>query len=297
MLRFFAQLIAALPLRVVHTLGGLSGWFAYWTSRRYRTRLRANLCAAGYWDARTRRAAIAAAGQQILEAVWVWLRPPQDLLDKISVDDFDQLKALQRPGKPTLYLSPHLGCFEILSKGYALHAHVDTRPFTALFRPTRFAGVDALMQAGRSLPGLQLAPTSVTGVRQLMRALKAGHVTGMLPDQVPSSGEGVWAPFFGQWAYTMTLPARLAHACHANLVFYVGERLPQGRGWRLHIAPVIEPLTGNALTDATALNRAMENLIRKMPAQYLWGYHRYKVPAGAPLPPQEPPQEPPKESS
>ena len=102
---------------------------------------------------------------------------------------------------------------------------------------------------------------------------------------MPSSGEGVWAPFFGQWAYTMTLPARLARACEANLVFYVGERLPQGRGWRLHIAPVTEPLTGDALADATALNRAIETLIRKLPTQYLWGYHRYKVPAGAPQPP------------
>ncbi len=287
MLHFFAQLIAALPLRLVHALGAAGGWLAYALSGRYRSRLRAHLLTAGYADARMRRAAIAEAGKQALEAVWVWLRPPEDLLAKISAVDFDQLKALQRAGRPTVYLSPHLGCFEILSKGYALHAHPDTRPFTALYRPARYRALEALMQTGRRLPGLHLAPASVAGVRQLMRALKLGHVTGVLPDQVPSSGEGVWAPFFGQWAYTMTLPARLARACDANLVFYVGERLPLGRGWRLHIAPVTEPLTGDALTDATTLNRAAEALIRKMPAQYLWGYHRYKVPAGAPLPPEE----------
>lgn len=281
MLFLFARLIAALPLRVVHALGHVIGWGAYCTSSRYRSRLRRHLMTAGYFDAATRRAAIVEAGKQTLEALWIWLRPAADLRTCISAQDFDQLKALQRPGKPTVYLSPHLGCFEILSKGYALHAHPDTRPFTALYRPTRYVELAALMRKGRTLPGLELAPASLAGVRQLMRALKAGHVTGVLPDQVPSSGEGVWAPFFGQWAYTMTLPARLARACDANLVFYVGERLPRGRGWRLRILPVNEPMTGDALTDARTLNRAIETLVRQMPTQYLWGYHRYKTPAGA----------------
>lgn len=272
----------------MHALGSAAGWLVYLLSGRYRRRLRANLRHAGYVDARTRRAAIAQAGRQTFEALWVWLRPPQDLLRKISAADFDALKAHQRPGQATIFLTPHLGCFEILAKGYVLHSHPDTRPFTALFRPSHQAGLNALMTQGRALPGLALAPATLTGVRQLMRALKAGEVTGILPDQVPSSGEGVWAPFFGQWAYTMTLPARLALSCNARVVFFAGERLPKGRGWRVHVQPLTETLTGDALADATVLNRGIEALIRRQPAQYLWGYHRYKVPAGAPLPPTSP---------
>lgn len=282
----FARLLAALPLRAVHALGTAAGWLAYALSRRYRTRLVSNLAQAGYVDLPTRRAAIAEAGKQALEAAWIWLRPADDLRALVPSADFDGLKALQRPGKPTIFLSPHLGCFEILSKGYALHAYPDTRTFTALFRPPHDTRLASLMMSGRGLPGLELAPATIAGVRQVMRALKSGHVTGILPDQVPSQGDGVWAPFFGKPAYTMTLPTRLAAACDANIVFYVGERLPHGRGYRLHILPVESPLTGDPVGDAAMLNRAIETLIRKLPTQYLWGYHRYKVPAGAPLPPQ-----------
>lgn len=288
MLTLLARLLAALPLRVVHALGAVAGWLAYALSGRYRSRLRANLVQAGYRDDTTRRAAIAEAGKQALEAAWIWLRPPADLRAMVSAEDFDRLKAHQRPGRPTILLSPHLGCFEILSKGYVLHAHADTRTFTALYREPHDARLAPLMLAGRVLPGLSLAPATIAGVRQLMRALKSGHVTGILPDQVPSQGDGAWAPFFGRPAYTMTLPARLALACDANVVFFAGERLPQGRGYRVHVMPLAEPLTGDATHDAAVLNRGVESLIRKIPAQYVWGYHRYKVPAGAPEPPPPP---------
>jgi len=288
-IHFFAFCVAALPLRMVHALGSIAGWIAYLASPRYRKRVRTHLADAGYCDGHTRRAAIAHAGKQMLEALWVWQRPAKDLLAKLDPQDFNRLKALQRPGKPTVYLSAHLGCFEILSKAYALHAHPDTRHFTALYRPPKRAAVGTLMRAGRAAPNISLAPATLGGVRSLMQALKAGQVTGLLPDQVPSSGDGVWAPFFGRWAYTMTLPARLALACDANIVFYVGERLPKGRGWRVHIVPLTEALSGEALTDASVLNRTVESLIRKMPEQYLWGYPRFKVPAGAPQPPAVPP--------
>ena len=287
MVVFFARMFAALPLRWVHALGAVAGWLAYSLSGRYRSRLRANLAQAGFFDDAIRRAAIAEAGKQALEAAWIWLRAPADVRALVPAEDFDRLKAYQRPGKPTIFLTPHLGCFEILSKGYALHAHADTRMFTALYREPHDTRLAPLMMVGRALPGLSLAPATLAGVRQLMRALKSGHVTGILPDQVPSQGDGVWAPFFGKPAYTMTLCARLALACDANVVFFAGERLPQGRGYRVRMMPLSEPLTGDAAQDAAALNRGIEALIRTFPAQYLWGYHRYKVPAGAPLPPSE----------
>ena len=285
MIVFFARLLAALPLRAVHCLGAVAGGLAFALSGRYRSRLRANLTQAGYCDKATRRAAIAEAGKQSLEAPWIWLRPPADLRVLVPSEDFDRLKATQRPGRPTIFLTPHLGCFELLSKGYALHAHPDTRTMTALYREPHDARLGPLMSSGRALPGLQLAPATLAGVRQLMRALKTGHVTGILPDQVPSQGDGVWAAFFGRPAYTMTLPARLALACDANVVFFCAERLLRGRGYRVHHAPLEERLTGDPVADAAAINRGIESLIRKMPAQYLWGYNRYKVPAGAPQPP------------
>jgi KDO2-lipid IV(A) lauroyltransferase len=82
----------------------------------------------------------------------------------------------------------------------------------------------------------------------------------------------------------MTLPARLAKANGARIVFALCERLPAGRGYRLRLVPFDEPLSGDIEEDTRRLNLALEALIRQCPAQYLWGYNRYKAPAGAAAP-------------
>lgn len=281
MLTLLLKSIARMPLAAVHALGAVAGWIAYALAPKYRARLRANLAQAGLDTAATRRAAIAEAGKQALESAWIWMRPPRDLLGKVDPADVECLKTAQAEGRPVIFLTPHLGCFEIVSKAYALHASARTRSLTVLYRVPHKAALRPLMEAGRQVDGLVLAPADVRGVRLLLRAMKSGQAAGILPDQVPSQGEGVWAPFFGRPAYTMTLPARLAVAHGARVVFVYGERLPRGRGYRIHVAPLAEPLIGEATRDATTLNGALEALIRACPAQYLWGYNRYKVPAGA----------------
>jgi KDO2-lipid IV(A) lauroyltransferase len=125
-----------------------------------------------------------------------------------------------------------------------------------------------------------MAPTDMRGVRLLLRALRGGGSAGVLPDQVPSQGEGVWVDFFGRPAFTMTLPAKLAAATGARIVFAFCERLPEGRGFTLHFTAFDEPLSGDATADTQRLNHALEALIRRRPEQYLWGYNRYKAPPG-----------------
>jgi KDO2-lipid IV(A) lauroyltransferase len=120
------------------------------------------------------------------------------------------------------------------------------------------------------------------GVREFVRALRRGESVGMLPDQAPSVGDGVWAPFFGRMAYTMTLPGKLATQTGVPIILTAGERLPGGRGWRIHYVRVPEPLPADAAEQAALLNAAMETLIRRCPDQYLWSYNRYKTPRGAP---------------
>ncbi|OGA45925.1 MAG: hypothetical protein A3F74_15615 [Betaproteobacteria bacterium RIFCSPLOWO2_12_FULL_62_58] len=111
------------------------------------------------------------------------------------------------------------------------------------------------------------------------KALQRGEAVGLLPDQAPGVGEGAWAEFFGRPAYTMTLVGRLQKASGAAVVMVFAERLPHGRGYHLLFQSVP---TGNL--DEVALNRTIEALIRRCPAQYLWGYNRYKVPEGAEKP-------------
>jgi len=107
---------------------------------------------------------------------------------------------------------------------------------------------------------------------------------GLLPDQVPPEGMGVWVPFFGQKAYTMTLAARLVQQTGAAVAVLWTERLPRGGGYVVHAMPLPVPLPegGGEEASALAINQSMEAVIRLKPTQYLWGYHRYKSPRQAP---------------
>ena len=279
MLTAVFRLLAWLPLRVVHALGAVGGWLVYLLSSTYRRNVRANLAQAGFDDAALRRKAVAEAGRQAIEAAWLWQRPAADLeacIHEMPVGSFEKLLAEPRP---LLLLTPHLGGFEAVAQYYATLLRARLRPMTVLYRVPRKQVLQALIDE-RARPGLLLAPADMRGVRMLMRALKSGQTAGILPDQVPSKGDGVWAPFFGRPAYTMTLPARLAVAQQARIVFVLCERRPAGRGYVLQLVPFEPLLTGDMGTDTAALNRALEALICRCPAQYLWGYNRYKTPAG-----------------
>lgn len=285
MLISLSKLIARLPLAWVHAIGGFAGLLVYALSATYRRRLRANLAQAGFDPQRLALACAREAGKQALETPWVWLRPAPELRTVIDVADPAPERAAIDSGKPVIYLTPHLGCFEICAQYCALNHWAPPRALTALYRIPKQAALRTLVEYGRTRNGVELAPANVAGVRQLLRALRQGRAVGILPDQVPSQGDGVWAPMFGRLAYTMTLPGKLAAATGAQVLFIFAERVPRLRGrrpgYRIRVQALAEPLTGAPEHDAALVNRELERLIRTCPTQYLWGYNRYKVPAGA----------------
>jgi KDO2-lipid IV(A) lauroyltransferase len=180
-------------------------------------------------------------------------------------------------GRGLVFLTPHLGCFEVTAQAYARRFGA-RQPMTVLFRPARKAWLRPLLALSRQREGLQAAPTTLAGVKQLLKALRQGQAVGLLPDQVPPQGLGVWAPFFGRAAYTMTLSARLVQQTGATVLLAWGERLSWGRGYVVHVTPMAQPLPADPEAAAAAINQAMEDLIRQGPQQYLWAYARYKAP-------------------
>jgi Kdo2-lipid IVA lauroyltransferase/acyltransferase len=279
------RLIAVLPLAAVHAIGGALGRWVYWLSPRYRRRLNDNLESAGLHGPRQLRAAAREAGKAGLETPWVWMRAQSDILAYTSAEGLDIFEAALMEERPLIVLAPHLGCFEVIPRHYVAWRGSSRRPLTLLYRVPHKAILRPLVESGRAAEGVHLAPADLRGVRMLIKAMRQREMVGILPDQVPSHGEGVWAPFFGRWAYTMTLPARLALQFDAAVLFAFGERLPQGRGYRIHFSRMTERFSGDAAQDAALLNRYLERLVRLFPAQYLWGYNRYKRPAGAEPPP------------
>lgn len=266
------RFLSLLPLGLLQSLGWLLGWGAFGFSAVYRRRFLANARQAGYGWAQW-GGAVGQSGALAAELPRLWLGRPVP----IHWDGAQHVEAALAQGRGIVFLTPHLGCFEITAQAYA-QRYGQQQPMTVLFRPARQAWLRALMATVRTRPGLHAAPTTMAGVKQMLKALRQGQSVGLLPDQVPPAGQGVWAPFFGRAAYTMTLSTRLAQQTGAVVLLAWGERLAWGRGYRVHVQPLAAALPADAAQAAACINRAMAQLIRACPQQYLWGYARYKQP-------------------
>lgn len=275
-MRTLFRWLSTWPLWMLHAFGGALGWLSYALSPSYRQRFDANAAQAGVPRSAS-RAAVAEAGRLILELPYLWMRPADaPIRPPVGWTGAEHIDAAHRAGRGIVFLTPHMGSFEVTAQAYAErcgHEH----PMTVLYRPARKPWLRDLVDTSRARPGLAAAPATLAGVRQMIRALRRGEAVGLLPDQVPPEGQGLWVPFFGRPAYTMTLAARLVQQTGAAIILARCERLSWGRGYVLYVepGPQLAPDMEAALRQ---INEAMEQLIRACPGQYLWGYGRYKKP-------------------
>ncbi|MEO7159453.1 MAG: lysophospholipid acyltransferase family protein [Polaromonas sp.] len=272
--RFFSHW----PLSVLHALGAGLGWLVWLASARYRAQFRANVAQAGLpFD--VARPAIAETGRFVGELPKLWLRPrAQSCLGNVQVEGRAHVEQAFAQGKGVIFFGPHCGSFELGPQALAeLYG-----PITAIYRPARKAWLARLESRARDRRNLTVVPASLSGIRLMHKALKANQAVAMLTDQVPPEGWGIWAPFFGRPAYTMTLAARLALQSGAVLLPVSCERLPWGRGYLLKIWPAVTGLqtreNPDMLQAVTRINQAIEAIVLTQPGQYLWGYARYKTP-------------------
>ena len=280
-----------------HAVGAFLGRLVFAFSGRYRARVLENLSASGV--ARTpeelRRLShenAAEIGKGATELAWALFRPIDEVAATVTDKaGWEAVQALRAQNLPIVFVIPHLGGFDVA--GRYLWTEL---PILAMYRPHKLFWLDQLLREGRNRgaapDGTNVAPANLAGVRMVLKHLRRGGCSIVLPDQVPGEGEGEWADFFGRPAYTMTLLGRLQEATGAAIVFCHAERLARGGGFRLHFDVLDEPLPKDRREAARRVNASIEKLVRACPAQYLWGYNRYKHPAGAPLPPQGPSTQP-----
>ncbi len=260
-----------LSLPSLHRLGVALGWLIYWCTPKSATIIKnniktSNLAKDSSHFKQILNENIAESGKAVLETIGIWRKKEADILSLVKkVHGWEIVKdALQR-GKGIIFLTPHLGCFEITSIFYG-----SKHPITVLYRPPKLKWLENLILKGRKRTGVKLAEANASGVRKLMQALKRNEAIGILPDQIPAAGEGEWADFFGKPAYTMTLASKFAEKTGATVIMAFGERLANGAGFDIHITRL------ESIATPTLLNHAVEQQIAQNPAQYLWRYDRYK---------------------
>jgi KDO2-lipid IV(A) lauroyltransferase len=268
------RIIARLPLRWLHQIGVLVGWVMYRTWPTHARRLRENLRASAICASETEYRAllhetVRESGKAAVEVAKVWFGRDREINKLVTeCQGWAHVEAARKLGKGIIFITPHLGCFEIAGQYIAQRLSL-----TVLYRPPRQKWVKSLIIAGRSREQLRLAPTNRRGVQLLLKSLHTGQAIALLPDQAPKSAAGVWADFFGRPAYTMSLVRKLQQSTGAALISVFSRRLPCGMGFEIEFEKV-----ATEDFDESKLNRLVENLVRRCPEQYLWSYNRHKVP-------------------
>jgi len=270
--------LARLPLPLLHGAGYLLGSVVALLPNRHRRFSLRNieLCLPELSPAAQARMLVKSlreTAKTIMETPLAWQGSRERILKLVKrVYGDELLEKGVAAGKGVILASPHLGSWEIIGQ------YLQTRhPLTSMYKPPESPVMEQLMWEGRTHLGMQLAPTDAGGVRTLLGALKRGEMIGILPDQDPTDGSGLFVPFFGIEARTMTLLPRLAARSGATVLVVYAERLSWGRGYAIHFLPCDEAIRDkDPEVAATAMNRAVEAAVKECPAQYQWSYKRFR---------------------
>ena len=210
-------------------------------------------------------------GQAFVETPRVWSKSSTWLQNKIvGVEGMALFEAAVADPRGTLLVVPHQGNWEVVGLWVSKQTAM-----TSLYEPQKMPALDRWIKSSREQSGATLVPTDVRGVAALIKALKRGETSGILPDQVPTESGGIMAPFMGIPARTMTLVTNLVQRAHCQVLLCAAIREPGG--WRLHFLPASEAVFSDQQEVAVAaLNTDVERLVALAPEQYQWEYKRFR---------------------
>ena len=271
---FFLSFCSHLPLKINHYLGAFIGQLLYLlnTDAKKITRQNIAICFAELSQNEQRslvKKSLIETGKNLTESSLIWNQSFSENAKHVrNIHGENYLDSDEN----TILLVPHLGCWEITGRVIA-----NTRAITFLFKPLKKQQQNQYLFERRNQGKLTMASADQSGVLKLQRALKQGELVGMLPDQDPGQENGIMAPFFNSPVNTMTLLVKLAKKHNARVVMCWANRLKKGRGFDLNFEPLdLTSSSGDLLEQVTLMNRAIEDLIRRFPDQYMWSYRRFK---------------------
>lgn len=256
----------------------MAGSLLYWlpTEARRTTLTNLRLCFPEKPEPEIRalaRTSLRETGKTAFELGLIWAAPIERVMKHVvRVEGEELIDQALAQGEGLIIIAPHLGSWELSG------LYVSTRvPITYLYRPPKIRALEQVMTRFRGRGTANPVPTTPRGILQMVKALKAGEVAGVLPDQQPGYDNGVFVPFFHEQALTMTLVGKLSSRTGAPVISAVARRLPRGQGFVIEFKPTVDGIgSEDPITSAAALNLSVEKLVRDLKEQYQWEYKRFK---------------------
>ena len=218
-------------------------------------------------------------GISLFETANAWFKPLTYYHKKVTIQGLHHLQAAQAEGKGVLLLGAHYSFVDLCGLLGRIFFHVDT-----VYRPQNNAALEYFVTQRR----LRIYDYQIDhdNMRLLIKALKENHVVWYTPDQDFGLKQGVFAPFFGIPAATLTAPRRLQKINNSAVMLIHFRRHPTLEQYEIFITPPLQNYpTDDAVADATRVNKELETLIRRSPTQYMWFHRRFKTrPAGEAMP-------------
>jgi len=275
------NVLAFFSLKTCHRIGAAIGWLSIMTPNRNRsvTEINIPLCFPEL-NAREQkkliRHSLIETGKTFTEAGPMWKWDKDKLFKSIKkVHGEDLLKQALENKHGVILALPHLGNWELLS----LYVSANYSS-SSMYQKPKMEELETIIKQGRERLGASLVPADNVGVRAMLKALKNNEFVVILPDQEPNTGTGIFVPFFGLPAYSMTLVSRLAKKTQASVIIAYARRLASGEGYEIIFTDLPEmkdKLKAKELDDSVVyLNKEVEKTIRSVPEQYQWSYKRFR---------------------
>ena len=276
---FVFNIIGRLPLSASRLLGRLAGFMLWLVPNKSRRTTQLNIALCFPELSATQQSklvfnSLQHTGMLVLETAVVWHKPYSQFKQHITTPvNLELLEAAKVTNRGIVVLLPHVGNWEVFS----LYMPAEHELLMGLYEPPSIIELESLIKTSREKEGAKLVPTTSRGVSALLKHLRKGGITCILPDQVPdlNANSGVFAPFFKQLTYTMTLATQLAQKTNSHILAATAKRIKGGFEIRF-FEPEESIYAGDALVAVAAMNRVVEECVREMPEQYQWEYKRFK---------------------
>ena len=206
-----------------------------------------------------------------LERGILWWGSRERIQRLIRVVGLEYLKTVQ--GGPVIVLAPHFVALDVGGSWMTQYVNL-----VSIYSNQKNPLFHKMLLHGRSRFGQQRLYTRQDGLRPVVKALHDGYPFYYLPDQDLATKDGVFVPFFGVQAATLSTVSRLAKITGAKVVPCISRILPDGAGYEVRFYPAWDSYpTDDIVADTRRVNEFIEQRVREMPEQYFWLHKRFKT--------------------